>query len=140
MTPDTTGIPARNAATAPAGGAAATAGPRCLGLALLVISMAQLMLVLDELIVNTALPHIQQALRPSGERSSLTDHTRNISSPRQSHHPQRARIRHRRRQPRNRRRPDRRLDDRLLDPEQPAHRRMHGQQPDLATSKGVSLP
>ena len=35
---------------------------RRLGLALVVISMAQLMLVLDELIVNTALPHIQQAL------------------------------------------------------------------------------
>ena len=28
--------------------------------------MAQLMLVLDELIVNTALPHIQQALHFSG--------------------------------------------------------------------------
>ncbi len=41
------------------------AGPR-LGLALVVISMAQLMLVLDELIVNTALPHIQQALHFSG--------------------------------------------------------------------------
>ena len=37
-----------------------------LGLALVVISMAQLMLVLDELIVNTALPHIQQALHFSG--------------------------------------------------------------------------
>ena len=36
------------------------------GLALVVISMAQLMLVLDELIVNTALPHIQQALHVSG--------------------------------------------------------------------------
>jgi EmrB/QacA subfamily drug resistance transporter len=39
---------------------------RRLGLALVVISMAQLMLVLDELIVNTALPHIQQALHFSG--------------------------------------------------------------------------
>src|ERR1700751_1305425 len=39
---------------------------RHLGLALVVISMAQLMLVLDELIVNTALPHIQQALNFSG--------------------------------------------------------------------------
>src|SRR5215472_16946790 len=39
---------------------------RHLGLALVVISMAQLMLVLDELIVNTALPHIQQALHFSG--------------------------------------------------------------------------
>ena len=37
-----------------------------LGLALVVISMAQLMLVLDELIVNTALPHIQRALHFSG--------------------------------------------------------------------------
>ena len=42
------------------------AGTRRLGLALVVISMAQLMLVLDELIVNTALPHIQQALGFSG--------------------------------------------------------------------------
>src|SRR6266852_7831417 len=42
--------------------AAVPAGSRHLGLALVVISMAQLMLVLDELIVNTALPHIQQAL------------------------------------------------------------------------------
>ena len=41
-------------------------GPRHLGLALVVISMAQLMLVLDELIVNTALPHIQRALGFSG--------------------------------------------------------------------------
>jgi MFS family permease len=39
---------------------------RRLRLALVVISMAQLMLVLDELIVNTALPHIQQALHFSG--------------------------------------------------------------------------
>ena len=39
---------------------------RHLGLALVVISMAQLMLVLDELIVNTALPRIQQALHFSG--------------------------------------------------------------------------
>jgi EmrB/QacA subfamily drug resistance transporter len=37
-----------------------------LGLALIVISLAQLMLVLDELIVNTALPHIQRALHFSG--------------------------------------------------------------------------
>ena len=37
-----------------------------LGLALVVISLAQLMLVLDELIVNTALPHIQRALHFSG--------------------------------------------------------------------------
>ena len=41
-------------------------GTRRLGLALVVISMAQLMLVLDELIVNTALPHIQRALDFSG--------------------------------------------------------------------------
>jgi EmrB/QacA subfamily drug resistance transporter len=46
--------------------AAVPAGTRRLGLALVVISMAQLMLVLDELIVNTALPHIQQALGFSG--------------------------------------------------------------------------
>jgi EmrB/QacA subfamily drug resistance transporter len=42
------------------------AGSRRLTLALLVISTAQLMLVLDELIVNTALPHIQRALGFSG--------------------------------------------------------------------------
>jgi EmrB/QacA subfamily drug resistance transporter len=41
-------------------------GPRHLGLALVVISMTQLVLVLDELIVNTALPHIQRALHFSG--------------------------------------------------------------------------
>src|SRR5229473_3242804 len=46
--------------------AAVPARSRHLGLALVVISMAQLMLVLDELIVNTALPHIQQALHFSG--------------------------------------------------------------------------
>src|SRR5215472_4085797 len=45
---------------------ARAAPPRNLGLALAVISMAQLMLVLDELIVNTALPHIQRALHFSG--------------------------------------------------------------------------
>jgi MFS family permease len=39
---------------------------RHLGAALVIISLAQLMLVLDELIVNTALPHIQQALHFSG--------------------------------------------------------------------------
>ena len=47
-------------------GVAVPARSRHLGLALVVISMAQLMLVLDELIVNTALPHIQQALHFSG--------------------------------------------------------------------------
>src|SRR5258708_9273532 len=47
-------------------GADVPARSRHLGLALVVISMAQLMLVLDELIVNTALPHIQQALHFSG--------------------------------------------------------------------------
>ena len=46
--------------------AVAPARSRHLGIALVVISMAQLMLVLDELIVNTALPHIQQALHFSG--------------------------------------------------------------------------
>jgi EmrB/QacA subfamily drug resistance transporter len=45
---------------------AAPGASRHLGLALVVISMAQLMLVLDELIVNTALPHIQRALGFSG--------------------------------------------------------------------------
>ena len=54
----TTEIPAVNVPP----GAAALAGTRRLGLALVVISMAQLMLVLDELIVNTALPHIQRVL------------------------------------------------------------------------------
>ena len=47
-------------------GAAGPDGTRHPGLALVVICMAQLMLVLDELIVNTALPHIQQALGFSG--------------------------------------------------------------------------
>ena len=51
---------------APAGPGPAPAGTRRLGLALVVISLAQLMLVLDELIVNTALPHIQRALNFSG--------------------------------------------------------------------------
>src|SRR5215470_16977494 len=53
----------------PAGGqldAVVPARSRHLGLALVVISVAQLMLVLDELIVNTALPHIQRALHFSG--------------------------------------------------------------------------
>jgi EmrB/QacA subfamily drug resistance transporter len=40
--------------------------PRHLGLALVVISLAQLMFVLDELIVNTALPDVQRALHFSG--------------------------------------------------------------------------
>ena len=50
----------------PRAGSAVPDRSRRLGLALVVISMAQLMLVLDELIVNTALPHIQQALHFSG--------------------------------------------------------------------------
>ena len=63
MTSETTATteiasPQQNAAAPPTG--------RRLGLALAVISMAQLMLVLDELIVNTALPHIQRALHFSG--------------------------------------------------------------------------
>src|SRR5574341_924495 len=41
-------------------------GQRRLGLALVVICAAQLMLVLDETIVNTALPHVQRALGFSG--------------------------------------------------------------------------
>jgi EmrB/QacA subfamily drug resistance transporter len=62
MTDDTAGIPAlRTRALSAARGE----GQR-LGLALAVISLTQLMLVLDELIVNTALPHIQQALHFSG--------------------------------------------------------------------------
>jgi EmrB/QacA subfamily drug resistance transporter len=63
MTADkTTDLPALNAPAT----AAVPAATRRLGLALVVISMAQLMLVLDELIVNTALPHIQRALHFSG--------------------------------------------------------------------------
>jgi EmrB/QacA subfamily drug resistance transporter len=45
---------------------ASAGGTQHPGLALAVISIAQLMLVLDELIVNTALPHIQRALHFSG--------------------------------------------------------------------------
>src|SRR6516225_4002712 len=66
-TPDT--APGTAPAGASAGTAAGTAVPapaRHLGLALVVISIAQLMLVLDELIVNIALPHIQRALGFSG--------------------------------------------------------------------------
>jgi hypothetical protein len=44
------------------GAASARPGQRRLGLALVVICAAQLMLVLDETIVNTALPHVQRAL------------------------------------------------------------------------------
>jgi EmrB/QacA subfamily drug resistance transporter len=51
---------------APPGTAAATRGPRHLGLALFVIATAQLMVVLDATIVNVALPHIQRALGFSG--------------------------------------------------------------------------
>jgi EmrB/QacA subfamily drug resistance transporter len=58
-----TGPPARRAATT---SEAEPTGSRHLGLALIVISLAQLMLVLDELIVNTALPHVQRALHFSG--------------------------------------------------------------------------
>ncbi len=58
---------ATDAVTAGTGIAARTpASSRHLGLALVVISLTQLMLVLDELIVNTALPHIQHALHFSG--------------------------------------------------------------------------
>jgi EmrB/QacA subfamily drug resistance transporter len=62
-------VTADTAGTAQAGKQPGTAVPQRAprpGLALVVISMAQLMLVLDELIVNTALPHIQQALHFSG--------------------------------------------------------------------------
>ena len=72
-TTDTTAVhgPARPAGgpaatQRPGSGPASTAGSRRPGLALMVISLAQLMLVLDELIVNTALPHIQRALHFSG--------------------------------------------------------------------------
>jgi len=60
--------PASGQATAsrPGREPAGTGGSRRPGLALVVISLAQLMLVLDELIVNTALPHIQRALHFSG--------------------------------------------------------------------------
>ena len=58
--PGQAGVPVNRA------GPSAPVGSRHLGLALVVISMAQLMLVLDELIVNTALPHIQHALGFSG--------------------------------------------------------------------------
>ena len=59
----TTTISSLNAPVPPT---VAPPGARRLGLALIVISMAQLMLVLDELIVNTALPHVQRALHFSG--------------------------------------------------------------------------
>jgi EmrB/QacA subfamily drug resistance transporter len=63
MTDDTAaGIPARSTRVQ----VATPAEGQRLGLALLVISLTQLMLVLDELIVNTALPHIQQALHLPG--------------------------------------------------------------------------
>ena len=60
----TTDIPGLNAPAPPR--TAVPAGTRRLRLALMVISMAQLMLVLDELIVNTALPQIQRAPHFSG--------------------------------------------------------------------------
>jgi hypothetical protein len=63
MTSETT---ATTGIASPQQNAAVPAPGRRLGLALAVISMAQLMLVLDELIVNTALPHIQRALHFSG--------------------------------------------------------------------------
>ena len=50
------------------------AAPQHLGLALVVISMAQLMLVLDELIVNTALPHIQHCPRLLRHRPGVDRH------------------------------------------------------------------
>ena len=62
MATETTDIPAVRAQPGPG----VPDGTRRLGLALVVISTAQLMLVLDELIVNTALPHIQRALQFSG--------------------------------------------------------------------------
>jgi EmrB/QacA subfamily drug resistance transporter len=68
-THDTETSPAEPGVAAPTTASGPTpgqAGSRHLTLALVVISMAQLMLVLDELIVNTALPHIQRALGFSG--------------------------------------------------------------------------
>jgi hypothetical protein len=53
MAADTTADPLLNDPSSPG---ADPVGTRRLGLALVVISMAQLVLVLDELIVNTALP------------------------------------------------------------------------------------
>jgi EmrB/QacA subfamily drug resistance transporter len=56
----------RGSRTAQRGGPAASAPPRRLGLALVIIAAAQLMVVLDATIVNVALPHIQRALGFSG--------------------------------------------------------------------------
>lgn len=73
-------------------GVAEPLGPprsRHLGLALVVISMAQLLLVLDELIVNTALPHIQRALHFSGtglEWDRRADHGRRRDGARARRH------------------------------------------------------
>ena len=63
------GAPTREVNIGAASNAAGTSTgspPRRLGLALAVIATAQLMVVLDETIVNVALPHIQNALRFSG--------------------------------------------------------------------------
>ena len=65
------GAPALEVNIAAASNAAGTftgSPPRRLGLALAVIATAQLMVVLDETIVNVALPHIQNALRFSGSK------------------------------------------------------------------------
>ncbi|MGH7611246.1 MAG: MFS transporter, partial [Candidatus Dormibacteria bacterium] len=56
------GVDVSRAASAAASGAVAKGGGRHQGLALLVISAAQLMVVLDATIVNVALPSIQRAL------------------------------------------------------------------------------
>jgi MFS family permease len=58
--------PSAGSHAAPPGGGSSGRSGRNLGLALAVITMAQLMVVLDATIVNVALPHIQRALGFSG--------------------------------------------------------------------------
>lgn len=64
MPAKSTGVAQRSGGKGAAQGAAAAGGPahRHLGLALVVIAIAQLMVVLDATIVNVALPHIKDAL------------------------------------------------------------------------------
>jgi EmrB/QacA subfamily drug resistance transporter len=58
--------PSAGSHAAPPGGGSSGRSGRNLGLALAVITIAQLMVVLDATIVNVALPHIQRALGFSG--------------------------------------------------------------------------
>ena len=58
--------PSAGSHAAPPGGGSSGRSGRNLGLALAVITMAQLMVVLDATIVNVALPHLQRALGFSG--------------------------------------------------------------------------